>query len=97
MKHQSKLYLGTVLLVGALLSQSVAAATQTQGFTHYPVFVRPGVIIEAAADRGLVVDIIVKCSTGAGLIRYSKADRVYCGPDHRCVSNIKHAVRRLCR
>lgn len=84
------------VLVAMALSVNTTHA-KPRAFTHYPAFVKPHAIVETATDRGLIVEIIVRCSRGTGIVRYSKAERVYCGPDHRCHRDLKRAVRRLCQ
>jgi hypothetical protein len=76
------------------LAQSSASGSQ---FTHYPGFVKRHAVIEAATDKGLIVELIVRCPGQPGVLTYSKGDALFCGPDHRCSADLETAVRRLCR
>lgn len=94
----SKLWLAG--LTGVILGLSTStgmAVGERRAFTYYPGFVLERSVVEAATDKGLMVELIVRCSSGVGIVTYSKAERLYCGPDHRCGSKLKPVVARLCR
>lgn len=65
-------------------------------FTFYPAFTSRNAVVETVIDKGLVAELIVACPEGPGIIVYSKTEKVFCGPDHTCVADLKTAVRRLC-
>ena len=73
------------------------ASVKERGFRYYPGFVRKNAVIEAAHDKGLIVEYIVRCSDGPGMITLSKVERKYCLPNNSCTGNLQIAVRRLCR
>lgn len=68
-------------------------------FTAYPEFVEPGAVIEAWTDKGLIVEMIIKCPSGppSGILTFSKTERLYCLPDHTCLADGHTAIRRFCR
>jgi hypothetical protein len=52
--------------------------------------------IEAITDRGLILEMIVKCSSGNAIITYSKVEKVYCGPRRACSGNQATVIQRAC-
>lgn len=76
---------------------SIAYGLLASTFTTYQVFVHPGAIVETLIDKGLTVEMIVKCPDGAGIITFSKVEKLYCTPDTSCHRGIRPAIRRLCR
>ncbi len=65
-------------------------------FSDYPVFLKQGGVIEAYTDRGPIVEMIVRCPVGTGIISYSKIERLYCSSKHGCFSRLKPAVAETC-
>lgn len=74
-----------------------AASAQQRGYIHYPAFDRPGGRVELAHDKGLIVEMVVRCRRGAGIVTFSRVEGLYCGPDHRCATSFRQAADRLCR
>ncbi len=66
-------------------------------FTIYPGFIEPKFDIQAVTDKGPVLELIIACRPGEGIISYSKIDRVYCAPDATCYSAIRPAIRQTCQ
>jgi len=66
-------------------------------FTIYPGFIEPKIDIQAVTDKGPVLELIIACRPGEGIISYSKPDRLYCVPDATCYSSIRPAIAHLCR
>lgn len=75
----------------------IAYSFMASTFTAYQAFVHPGATVETLIDKGLVVEMIVRCPDGAGIITFSKVERRYCTPDFTCHAAIKPAIRHLCR
>ncbi|MBU2582410.1 MAG: hypothetical protein KJ622_11895 [Alphaproteobacteria bacterium] len=75
----------------------IAYAFMASTFTAYQAFVHPGATVETLIDKGLIVEMIIKCPDGAGIITYSRVERVYCTPDYSCHGAITHAIEHLCR
>jgi hypothetical protein len=91
----ASVFAGTVLATTCL--GAAAQASTTKPFTLYPAFRGDRGAIEAATDKGLIVELIVRCEQGSGILTYSKVEDLYCGPKHRCTSSRKRAIERLCR
>lgn len=53
--------------------------------------------IEATIDKGPIIELIVRCPVGTGIISYSKLERVYCSSKHKCDERITTAVSDTCR
>lgn len=66
-------------------------------FTVYPGFIEPKSDIQAVTDKGPVLEIIIACRPGEGIISFSKLDRAFCVPDATCYSTIRPAIQHLCK
>lgn len=71
---------------------------RSDGFRYYPAYRRkprhnP---VEVVHDRGLIVEMIIGCDGGAGILTYSKVERVFCLPNHTCTGRLNIAIDRLC-
>lgn len=53
--------------------------------------------IDAAIDRGLFVDIIVKCSDGTAIMSFSKIERIFCSPKGQCSTRHDAVIENACR
>ncbi|HMQ57931.1 MAG TPA: hypothetical protein PKE65_05240 [Rhizobiaceae bacterium] len=77
-------------------------ATGTGGLNLYPGFVHPGAQIEATIDKGLILEIIVRCGRDGrgrpspGIMSYSKVERLYCSSKNRCFNAPEAAYRDTC-
>ena len=91
-----------VLATGFASNVSVAASTveddqaRSKGFRYYPSFVDRRGSVEAAHDKGLLLEIIIRCPDGSGIITYSKVEGLFCLTNHDCVRTLPVAVARLC-
>ena len=65
-------------------------------YTDYPAFLKSGGVIEAYTDRGPIVELIVRCPAGTGILSYSKIERLYCSSKHGCFSRLKPALDETC-
>ena len=65
-------------------------------FSDYPAFLKQGGVIEAYTDRGPIVEMIVRCKTGTGIISYSKIDRKYCSSKMTCSASRDTAIAQTC-
>ena len=70
-----------------------AAATM---YSDYPAFLQKGGVVEAYTDRGPIVEMIVRCQTGTGIISYSKMERLYCSSKMHCFGRLNQAVSETC-
>lgn len=66
-------------------------------YSDYPAFVKSGGVIEAYTDRGPIIEMIVRCPAGIGIVSYSKVDRRYCSSKLDCFSGLEAAVARTCK
>jgi len=66
-------------------------------FILYPGFVDPKLDIQMAIDKGPIVELVIACRPGEGIISFSKLDRAYCIPDATCYSSLEPAIKHLCR
>lgn len=66
-------------------------------FSDYPAFLGNRGLVEAYTDRGAVVEMIVRCPVGTGIMSYSKAENLYCSSKHNCSSVLRKAVEDTCR
>ncbi len=53
-------------------------------------------LVEAAIDKGPIVELIVRCEKGTAIIAYSKIENLYCGPFGGCVSKPNEAFTKAC-
>lgn len=76
-----------VLAVGAALAAI---------FSDYPAFVKRHAPIEAYTDRGPIVELIVRCHRGTGIMSYSKIERLYCSSKLTCHPYFETALDDTC-
>lgn len=72
-------------------------AAATTGFIYYPGFTEPGQPIEALIDKGPIVEMIVRCEHGTGIIAASKYEGLFCTADFTCFRTLRPALARTCR
>ena len=65
-------------------------------FSDYPAFLKKGGTVEAYTDRGPIVEMIVRCPDGSGIISYSKIDKQYCSSKMHCYGRLNMAVADTC-
>ena len=97
MKYARLCLFGLTSAVLAVAVPTAGVARQAYGFTYYPAFTKRHAVVEAATDKGLIVEMIVRCPGGPGIVTFSKVEGLYCGPDHRCARSLQPVVQRLCR
>ena len=79
-----------------MLNVAAIGAALAAIFSDYPAFLGRGGVVEAYTDRGPIVELIVRCPVGTGIISYSKIERRYCSSKHTCYASLKPAVRKTC-
>jgi len=78
------------------------AAAASSNFITYPGFNHPTNIIEMTTDKGLILEIVLRCGRKAngqissGIMSYSKVERLYCSSRNNCYSNAKKAAEETC-
>jgi hypothetical protein len=96
-----QLALSAIIACAPTGAQIVAAKSAHSEYLQYPAFgdrvpVPDGRRVEMAHDKGLIVELTVRCGAQVGIITYSKVDRAYCTPTHRCWSDLNRAVQQTC-
>lgn len=66
-------------------------------YSDYPAFLGGDRTVEAFTDRGPVVELIVRCPVGTGIMSYSKLEGLYCSSKHRCSTQMRRALEDTCR
>ncbi len=91
-----KFVLATILC--AVMSTSAAAAN----FSLYPGFRDRNATVEMTTDKGLIVEMVVRCRRKAngqispGIMTYSKVERLYCSSKNRCGRSFERAFTDTC-
>ena len=80
-----------------MLQLAAVGLAMTAIYSDYPAFVGRGGVVEAYTDRGPIVELIVRCPVGTGIMSYSKIERLYCSSKAHCSSTLKSAVADTCR
>jgi hypothetical protein len=73
------------------------AAAAAAHFNYYPGFIEPGHRVDALIDKGPIVELVVRCKVGTGIIAISKYEGLFCAPDFTCFSTLRPAIARTCR
>lgn len=89
------------LIIGLTLLATAAVAGRAPDYRHYPALGdrtagTVGSTIEVANDKGLIVELTVRCGKGAGIITFSKVEKLYCSSRHKCGPNLINAVKDTC-
>lgn len=88
-----------------MLAELASAALLASTFTAYPAFGDRSIAppparhprVEASVDKGLVIELIVRCHAGTAIVTYSKVERLYCGPTQGCARGLGTVLARVCR
>ncbi len=78
----------------------LAAAIST--FSAYPGFLDHRAVVEMTTDKGLVVEIVLRCgiaddgSISPGIMSYSKVEKLFCSSKHQCFGDVKKAISDTC-
>ena len=89
------------LLLAASAFVLIATSAQAEGFRTYPGFVDRNGTVEMVHDKGLMLELHVRCDirrgkVGAGIMTYSKVERLFCSSRHRCSRDPIRALRDTC-
>ncbi len=74
----------------------IATATAAVAFSDFPGALSNRSTVEAAIDRGLIVELVVRCGSHAGMLTYSKVEKRFCDPALRCHARLADARRATC-
>ncbi len=94
----------TLLIAATLATTTVASATfaSAADFRQYPGFNNKDSFIEMTHDMGLIVEITLRCGkrangkVKAGIMTYSKVERLYCSSRNRCYRDALKAADQTC-
>ncbi len=81
-----------------MLKAILFAAVTSSSFTSYPGFNNPEAVIEMTTDKGLILEITLRCSRKAngqispGIMSYSKVERLYCSSRNNCYTSARKAA-----
>ncbi len=90
------------LLTATLIASSLATAVQAADFRLYPGFRDRNALVEMTTDKGLIIEVVLRCSRDkqgrvkAGIMTYSKVERLYCSSKNRCFRNSDDAADNTC-
>ncbi len=73
-----------------------AAAATTVTYSDYPGALSRRSPVEAMVDKGLIVELVVRCGDRAGILTYSKVDRRFCDASLRCHARLGEARAATC-
>ncbi len=76
-----------------LMAVGIVLATIYSG---YPAFLNRGGRIEAYSDLGPIVEFIVRCPAGTGIMSYSKLEGLYCSSKRTCHGSFQPAFKDTC-
>ena len=65
-------------------------------YSDYPAFLKKAGVIEAYTDLGPIIEMIIRCPTGTGIMSYSKAEHLYCSSKMKCTAKFQAAVSDTC-
>lgn len=92
-----------LLVLAAFLAATPALApvASATDFRLYPGFTDPNAVVEMTTDKGLIVEIVLRCSRSdrgvrAGIMTYSKVERLFCSSRMRCTTSAARAARETC-
>ncbi|MFD0916660.1 hypothetical protein ACFQ14_09600 [Pseudahrensia aquimaris] len=89
------------LIVLALTTATLSTALASN-FTLYPGFRDRDALVEAATDKGLIVEVILRCERTksgkikSGIMVYSKVEDLYCSSKNRCFRDAEKAFDDTC-
>ncbi len=91
------------LITAFLLAAAPLASLQAQAgdFYLYPGFSDRDALVEMTADKGLMIEIVLRCSregnkVSAGIMTYSKIERLYCSSRNYCTRDAEKAADDTC-
>ncbi|MEE9375147.1 MAG: hypothetical protein V3V04_02300 [Rhizobiaceae bacterium] len=92
----------SLLAATAFMISLVAYNNANAGnFSLYPGFNDRNAFVEMTTDKGLIVEIVLRCKregnkVTAGIMTYSKIDRMFCSSKMRCTKDAVKAADDTC-
>ena len=90
-----------ILIITAALLAGISSAA-AQNFSLYPGFTDRDALVEMTTDKGLIVEVVLRCSRApsgkisSGIMTYSKIERLYCSSKNRCFKEAGRAFDDTC-
>lgn len=90
----------TLLTLLVFLGPLTSAAAAN--FSLYPGFRDANALVEMTTDKGLIVEVVLRCDRKengqvvAGIMTYSKIERLYCSSKNRCFKDAESAFDDTC-
>ncbi len=85
-----------------MIKAILVIAAVTGNYITYPGLNHPEKMIEMTTDKGLILEIVLRCGRKAngqispGIMSYSKIERLYCSSRNNCYTSAKKAVNETC-
>lgn len=79
-----------------MLKLAAVGLALTAIYSDYPGFLKRAGIIEAYTDRGPIIEMIIRCPAGTGIMSYSKLEKLYCSSKWKCTPKLVEAVANTC-
>ena len=79
-----------------MLKLAAVGLALTAIYSDYPAFLKRAGVIEAYTDRGPIVEMIIKCPVGTGIMSFSKIEGLYCSSKWKCTPKLQEAVANTC-
>lgn len=89
------------LIASVLISTATATSALAGNFNLYPGFNDRDAFVEMTSDKGLIVEIVLRCSregnkVKAGIMTYSKVERMFCSSKMYCTRDAVKAADDTC-
>lgn len=71
-------------------------------FSLYPGFRDRDTLVEMTTDKGLIIEVVLRCGrknngqVKAGIMTYSKVERLFCSSKNRCFKDAEKAFDDTC-
>jgi len=84
-----------------LLAATIVPANAAN-FSLYPGFQDRNALVEMTTDKGLIIEVVLRCERNskgkvrAGIMSYSKIERLYCSSKNRCFRAAEDAFDDTC-
>lgn len=86
----------------ALIMITTMAPAAAGNFSLYPGFRDRDAVVEMTTDKGLIVEIVLRCERNkrgqvkAGIMTYSKVERLFCSSKNHCFREAEKAFDDTC-
>ncbi len=90
------------LVLASLVMLTTSTAALAANFSLYPGFRDRNSAVEMTTDKGLIVEMVVRCrrkangQVSAGIMTYSKIERLFCSSKNRCGRSFDRAFTDTC-